>query len=126
MPLTHLLAYSLTHSLTYSLTGLLTYSLTYSLTLLTHSLTHSPYLLTHSLTLLGIVTTSNSLDHCSEDDKIMLEVNATVKDMEAAAIAWITNLNKLPFFAVKVLTHSLTYSLTYSLTHSLIRLLRIL
>lgn len=52
----------------------------------------------------GVVTTSNSLDHCEMDDKVMLENDASVKDMEAASIAWVMELNKTPFFAVKVVT----------------------
>lgn len=52
----------------------------------------------------GVVTTSNSLDHCEIDDKIMLENNASVKDMEAASIAWAAELTQTPFFAVKVVT----------------------
>ena len=53
---------------------------------------------------LGTATTSNSLDHNSDDDKIMLENDASVKDMEAAAIAWVAEETKTPFFALKVVT----------------------
>lgn len=53
---------------------------------------------------LGTVTTSNSLDHNADDDKIMLENDASVKDMEAAAIAWVAEETKTPFFALKVVT----------------------
>jgi 5'-methylthioadenosine nucleosidase len=52
----------------------------------------------------GTVTTSNSLDHNADDDKIMLENDASVKDMEAAAIAWVAEETKTPFFALKVVT----------------------
>ncbi len=34
----------------------------------------------------------------------MLENNASVKDMEAASIAWVMDLNNTPFFAIKVVT----------------------
>jgi 5'-methylthioadenosine nucleosidase len=34
----------------------------------------------------------------------MLENNASVKDMEAASIAWVMDLNHTPFFAIKVVT----------------------
>ena len=52
----------------------------------------------------GICTTSNSLDHSSEDDERMLSNDATVKDMEAAAIAWSCQMHNMPFLAVKVVT----------------------
>lgn len=59
---------------------------------------------------MGNVSTSNSLDHTERDDEFMLENNAHVKDMEAAAIAWVIencyskNGETLPFFAIKVVT----------------------
>ena len=53
---------------------------------------------------IGTVTTSNSLDHNADDDRIMLENDASVKDMEAAAIAWVAEETKTPFFALKVVT----------------------
>lgn len=52
----------------------------------------------------GVVTTSNSLDHTETDFKIMKENDASVKDMEAAGIAWVCNLSSTPFFALKVVT----------------------
>ena len=66
----------------------------------------------------GIATTSNSLDHTSTDDEIMLENNADIKDMESGAIAWViencfykdrpvggdVNVTEIPFFAIKVIT----------------------
>jgi len=52
----------------------------------------------------GVLTTSNSLDHHSVDDEIMLENDASVKDMEGAGIAWVAHLANLPFFCVKVVT----------------------
>mmetsp|Transcript_24058 Transcript_24058/g.34462 ORF Transcript_24058/g.34462 Transcript_24058/m.34462 type:complete len:250 (+) Transcript_24058:24-773(+) len=52
----------------------------------------------------GVVTTSNSLDHNESDDKLMAENDASVKDMEAAAIAWVAKLSNIPFFALKVVT----------------------
>lgn len=39
-----------------------------------------------------------------KDDKLMLENDASVKDMEAAAIAYVCELANVPFFAVKVVT----------------------
>ncbi len=52
----------------------------------------------------GIVTTGNSLDFNDTDMKIMKENEATVKDMEAAAIAWVCEQARTPFFAMKVVT----------------------
>jgi 5'-methylthioadenosine nucleosidase len=52
----------------------------------------------------GVVSTSNSLDHTEMDDKMMLENDASVKDMEAAAIAWVAEQYHVPFFCLKVVT----------------------
>jgi 5'-methylthioadenosine nucleosidase len=53
---------------------------------------------------MGVCTTGNSLDKTTECDEIMLANDASVKDMEAAAIAWSAALTKTPFLAVKVVT----------------------
>jgi len=53
---------------------------------------------------LGICTTGNSLDHHEWDDTHMLANNASVKDMEAAAIAWSATLWDTPHFGIKVVT----------------------
>jgi len=53
---------------------------------------------------LGICTTSNSLDKHDVDDSLMEQNNASVKDMEAAAIAWSCQLTGTPHFGVKVVT----------------------
>lgn len=53
---------------------------------------------------LGVCTTGNSLDKTDEDDKHMLANDASVKDMEAAAIAWSCELHSTPFLGVKVVT----------------------
>jgi len=52
----------------------------------------------------GVVTTGNSLDYVARDLEIMAENDASVKDMEAAAIAAIADLFNIPFFALKVIT----------------------
>ena len=52
----------------------------------------------------GVVTTSNSLDHSEMDDVHMLKNDASVKDMEAASIAWTAEQAGIPFFAIKVIT----------------------
>ena len=52
----------------------------------------------------GVCTTGNSLDHTEKDDELMAANDASVKDMEAAAIAWVAEMLNVPFFGVKVLT----------------------
>lgn len=52
----------------------------------------------------GICTTGNSLDKTAEDEKLMLENDASIKDMEAAAIAWSCELHGIPFVGLKVVT----------------------
>jgi 5'-methylthioadenosine nucleosidase len=52
----------------------------------------------------GVCTTGNSLDKTDEDVKHMLANDASVKDMEAAAIAWSCELHDMPFMGVKVVT----------------------
>lgn len=53
---------------------------------------------------MGVVSTGNSLDKTEECDKRMLENDAAVKDMEAAAVAWSCALLRKPFLGVKVVT----------------------
>jgi len=52
----------------------------------------------------GVCTTGNSLDKTDKDDEYMKENDASVKDMEAAAIAWVCKLSGLPYMGVKVIT----------------------
>eukprot|EP00775_Hariotina_reticulata_P005037 gene5036-5279_t len=52
----------------------------------------------------GIVTSGNSLDYTDADMEIMIKHGAAVKEMEAAAIAWVANLFKKPMFCVKAIT----------------------
>jgi len=52
----------------------------------------------------GVCTTSNSLDKTPECEERMLANDATVKDMEAASIAWSAKLHETPFLGVKVVT----------------------
>ena len=53
---------------------------------------------------IGIVTTGNSLDANDTDREIMKVNEASVKDMEAAAIAWVAEQATIPFFALKCVT----------------------
>lgn len=52
----------------------------------------------------GVISTGNSLDKTEECDKHMLANDASLKDMEAAAIAWSCALLQKPFLGVKVVT----------------------
>lgn len=52
----------------------------------------------------GVVTTSNSLDE-NDDDRAMIEASgACVKDMEAAAVAYVCEQMSVPMMAVKAVT----------------------
>lgn len=52
----------------------------------------------------GIVTSGNSLDYTQQDMEIMNKHNAAVKEMEAAAIAWVAQMFRKPMFCVKAVT----------------------
>jgi len=52
----------------------------------------------------GVCTTGNSLDKTETDDEYMKNNDASVKDMEAAAIAWTCKMSGLPYMGVKVIT----------------------
>lgn len=52
----------------------------------------------------GIVSTGNSLDMTDRDLQLIVEGGATIKDMEATAIAWVARLFNIPFIAVKSIT----------------------
>ncbi len=53
---------------------------------------------------LGTVTTGDSLDAPFVDLKRMDSVSAAAKDMEAAAVAWVSSELNIPFTALKVIT----------------------
>ena len=52
----------------------------------------------------GVVSSGNSLDYTDKCMDIMKEHQAAVKEMEAAAISWVCEINKLPFLCVKSIT----------------------
>ena len=52
----------------------------------------------------GVCTTGNSLDKHDIDDYHMKKNEASVKDMEAAAIGWACELHSMPHFGLKVVT----------------------
>lgn len=53
---------------------------------------------------MGVCTTGNSLDYHDVDKQLMESNDASVKDMEAAAISWSSSLFGTPHFGVKVVT----------------------
>jgi 5'-methylthioadenosine nucleosidase len=53
---------------------------------------------------LGVVSTSDSLDHTPRDLQMMRNEGTSVKDMEAAAIAWVCQTMRVPFIGVKSVT----------------------
>ncbi len=69
-----------------------------------HDAIETPGLAKHLGCKIGVVTTSNSLDHTDMDDTIMSQHDASVKDMEAAAIAWVAEQTQKALIAVKVVT----------------------
>ncbi len=53
---------------------------------------------------LGVITTGSSLDITDSDISIMNSYNGIVKEMEAAAIAWVAEMYQVPFMAIKSIT----------------------
>lgn len=53
---------------------------------------------------LGVVTTGDSLDESKRDRKRIKALNGGVKDMEAAAVAWVAGLHRVPVSALKAIT----------------------
>ncbi len=52
----------------------------------------------------GIVTTSNSLDENDDDRRLIAETGGVVKDMEAAAVAYVCDVMEIPVMALKAIT----------------------
>lgn len=52
----------------------------------------------------GIISSSDALDFTETDMKIFHKNNASVKEMEAAAIAWVCQMNNQEFTAIKTIT----------------------
>ena len=53
---------------------------------------------------MGVVTTGDSLDESAEDAARIVASGASVKEMEAAAVAWVCGLHGVPVGAVKAIT----------------------
>ena len=53
---------------------------------------------------LGVVSTGDSLDESPNDAALILASGAEVKEMEAAAVAWVCRLHGVPCGAVKAIT----------------------
>lgn len=52
----------------------------------------------------GVISSSDALDFNEVDLKIMKTNNTSVKEMEAAAIAWVCEINNQKFTAIKAIT----------------------
>lgn len=52
----------------------------------------------------GIVTTGNSLDMPSIDEEYIENLGGEIKEMEAAAVAWVASLHHIPVFCIKAIT----------------------
>jgi 5'-methylthioadenosine nucleosidase len=52
----------------------------------------------------GVVSTSDSLDCTAQDLELMRSEGAAVKEMEAAAVAWVCQTLGIPFLALKAIT----------------------
>lgn len=53
---------------------------------------------------MGVVSTSDSLDCTAQDLELMRSEGASVKEMEAAAVAWVCQQANVPFVAIKSIT----------------------
>lgn len=70
-----------------------------------HEVWHgAPALADHLGARLGVVTTGNSLDESDTDREWILALDGEVKEMEAAAVAWVCELHNTSFVAVKTIT----------------------
>lgn len=52
----------------------------------------------------GVITTSNSLDMTETDEEMIRRNGGEIKEMEAAAVAWVAALHQVPFFGIKAVT----------------------
>ena len=52
----------------------------------------------------GVVTSGNSLDMPETDARMIESVGGEIKEMEAAAVAWVASLYKIPVFCIKAIT----------------------
>ncbi len=52
----------------------------------------------------GVISSSDALDFTATDMQLMQNNNTSVKEMEAAAIAWVCSIYKQPFTALKAIT----------------------
>lgn len=52
----------------------------------------------------GLVSSGNSLDYTAQDLAFFKEQKVAVKEMEAAAIAWVADLFHIPMFCLKSIT----------------------
>ena len=57
----------------------------------------------------GVVTTSDSLDTTQKDMELMMAEGASIKEMEATAVAWVCYNAGIPFAAIKSVTDIVDY-----------------
>jgi 5'-methylthioadenosine nucleosidase len=52
----------------------------------------------------GVLSTTDSLDFCSVESERFFDLRADIADMEGAAIAWMADIYRIPFYALKSVT----------------------
>ncbi len=52
----------------------------------------------------GIFSSGDSLYHSEETQKVFDDHGAVIKEMEAASVAWVAQMFKVPFFGIKVIS----------------------
>jgi len=52
----------------------------------------------------GVISTGNAFDFTNQDQEIMKDLDVSIKDMEAAAIAWVCELAAMPLIIIKGVT----------------------
>lgn len=74
----------------------------------------------------GLVSSGGSLDYTEQDMAFMVKQKVAVKEMEAAAVAWVAALFQTPMFSIKSITDIVdgkaschTHSLLAPLKHML-------
>jgi 5'-methylthioadenosine nucleosidase len=53
----------------------------------------------------AVISSGNSLDCTPKDIEIMESHYGTIKDMEAASVAWVSQLHSIPFIAIKAINY---------------------
>ncbi|KAJ4898745.1 5'-methylthioadenosine/S-adenosylhomocysteine nucleosidase 1 [Raphanus sativus] len=64
----------------------------------------TPNLLNHLNLKIGRLSTGDSLDMSTQDESLIIANDATLKDMEGAAVAYVADLLKVPVIFLKAVT----------------------